>query len=414
MAREWFRIQNAADAADVYIYGTIGVGWDGEGVAAKAFVDALGAISASRITLHINSLGGDVFEGMAIYSALKQSPAHVTAIVDGIAASAASVIAMAADQVSMMPHAFLMIHRSQGLAMGNVEDMRTMAAELEKVDGSIAGIYADKSGADVQTILAAMQAETWYTANEAISAKLADVVNVATKQERPRAVARADLSRFRRVPAAILALAEEPKPMAKTNDAAPAAAPPAAAPAPEQPKAITGMCVMPDGSTDDMDEMSCSAAGGTWTAPGAESEAAPAAPAAKARRGRAATIAELRAAMPGATSDFLVECLESGRTLAEARDAHMKALADANASLTARVDALEARVAAAPTAAAPVTTPRSDGPADDAKATDARLRAEFADPRVRAEFRDSFDDFKAYRAAEEKGRVLRIAREKAV
>ncbi len=170
---DWYRIVNkAGDVAEVYIYDEIGY-W---GVTAKDFVDELRQVTADRIELHINSPGGDAFDGIAIYQALKDHTAEVTATVDSLAASAASFIAMAGDRVVMTRNATMMIHDAFGLAAGNAADMRDMADRLDKISDNVADIYAQHAGGSVTSWRDAMRAETWYTADEAVTAGLADEV----------------------------------------------------------------------------------------------------------------------------------------------------------------------------------------------------------------------------------------------
>lgn len=168
-----YRIANAdTERAEVFIYGAIDE-WD---VSAGVFVRELRDITAKNIDLHINSPGGLVFDGVAIYSALKNHDASVTSYVDGIAASAASFVAMAGDEVVMEKPAKMMIHDAQGLAIGNAADMRELADLLDQLSDTIADIYADKAGGSTETWRTAMQKTTWYSANEAVKAGLADRV----------------------------------------------------------------------------------------------------------------------------------------------------------------------------------------------------------------------------------------------
>lgn len=174
---DWFRIANAkAERAEVWIYGAIGSDWDPDDVTAGSFVQQLRDITAPAIDLHINSPGGLVFDGIAIYSALKNHAATVDVSVDGIAASAASFIAMAGDSVAVEKPAKLMIHDAGGLVIGNAADMRQMADLLDELSDTIAAIYADRAGTPAAKWREAMRAETWYSAAEAVKAGLADRV----------------------------------------------------------------------------------------------------------------------------------------------------------------------------------------------------------------------------------------------
>lgn len=171
---DWYRIENlGTGSAAIYVYDEIGY-W---GVTAADFVAELSELTGvSSIDLHINSPGGEVFEGLAIMNCLRSHPASVTTYVDGIAASIASVIAMAGDRIVMGPHSQLMIHEGSGLCVGDAEDMRKMADLLDFQSNNIAGVYQARAGGTVETWRAAMVAETWYTAEEAVAAGLADEV----------------------------------------------------------------------------------------------------------------------------------------------------------------------------------------------------------------------------------------------
>jgi ATP-dependent Clp endopeptidase proteolytic subunit ClpP len=170
---KWYDIKNVTtDTADIYIYEEIGF-W---GVSAQSFVRELTQLETSKINLHLNSPGGEVFDGIAIHGALKSHPADVTVYVDALAASAASFIAMAGDDIHIMRNAQMMIHQGQGFAMGPAEEFRQMADLLDKVDANIADMYASRAGGNVDKWLAAMRVETWYSAEEAVDAGLADKI----------------------------------------------------------------------------------------------------------------------------------------------------------------------------------------------------------------------------------------------
>lgn len=168
----WFEIRNAVSGgtAEIYIYDEIGY-W---GVTAQDFVRQLTALDVAEVDLRLNSPGGDAFDGIAIHNALRNHAATVTVTVDGLAASAASVIAMAGDRVVMGHGAQMMIHDASGITLGNADDMREMADLLDSMSDNIAEFYADRAGGDVSTWRDAMRAETWYNASEAIAAGLAD------------------------------------------------------------------------------------------------------------------------------------------------------------------------------------------------------------------------------------------------
>lgn len=172
--RKRYEVLNADGAeATVYLYDAIDSYY---GVNAQTFVKDFNAITAPTIHLRINSPGGDVFDGRAIATAISQHPSNVIAHVDGLAASAASYVAIAAKRVEMAPGAFMMIHKAWTLAFGNAEDLLSTAALLEKIDGSLAADYAKKTGKSVAQVEKWMSAETWFTAEEAVTEGFADSV----------------------------------------------------------------------------------------------------------------------------------------------------------------------------------------------------------------------------------------------
>lgn len=187
--RRGWRIENAAavegDVAELYIYDAID-SWGGYwGVSAGDVVEALSGVKASTLNVHLNSPGGDYFEGVAIYNALRSHSATVHVFVDGMAASAASVIAMAGEHIVMGVGAQLMIHEARTIAIGTADEMRAQADLLDKIGDDIAAFYQRKAGGDVATWRAAMKVETWYTADEAVAAGLADEVAGAAEQDAP-------------------------------------------------------------------------------------------------------------------------------------------------------------------------------------------------------------------------------------
>lgn len=158
--------------AEIRIDDEIG-GW---GITAKDFVKELTALDVEEISLHINSPGGDVFDGVAIYNALRMHSAKVTVFVDSLAASAASFIAQAGDEVIMLRNAEMMIHDASALAWGNEAELLKTAGILDRISNNIADIYSQRAGESVETWRAIMREEMWYSADEAVTAGLADSV----------------------------------------------------------------------------------------------------------------------------------------------------------------------------------------------------------------------------------------------
>jgi ATP-dependent Clp endopeptidase proteolytic subunit ClpP len=170
----WFDFKASAEApaAELYLYDEIG-GW---GASASQFISELGQRKSQHINLHIHSPGGSVFEGHAIFNALRNHPGGVTVYIDGIAASMASVIAMAGKPVKIASNGFLMIHNPWSETAGDSIEIRKQADVLDKLKDSLVQIYAQKSGMPEDEISAAMDAETWLNAEEAVSFGLADEI----------------------------------------------------------------------------------------------------------------------------------------------------------------------------------------------------------------------------------------------
>jgi ATP-dependent protease ClpP protease subunit len=182
--RSWYRITNAADPdeAEVMLYDEIG-GWFG--ATADQFIADLKDVTAKNLRVRVNSPGGSVFEGIAIANALRSHPANVTVQVDGIAASIASVIAMAGDRVEMAPNTMLMIHDASGVCMGNAADMEEMGELLDLISDNIADAYAARAGGTRDEWRDRMRAETWYLPEDAVAAGLADEATKTPKQGEP-------------------------------------------------------------------------------------------------------------------------------------------------------------------------------------------------------------------------------------
>lgn len=156
--------------------------WGGDwGVSAREFTAALDALdpNTEEIRLHLNTPGGEVFEAVAILNALRRHDARVVAVVDGLAASAGSFLAAGADETLMGRNSQLMIHDAWGLCVGNAADMRDLATRLDQLSDNIADIYAAKADGSTEQWRTAMLAETWYSADEAVSAGLANGIEGA-------------------------------------------------------------------------------------------------------------------------------------------------------------------------------------------------------------------------------------------
>lgn len=159
--------------AVVRLYGEIDQWW---GISAEEVAAQLEQITAAKIEVQIASLGGSVFDGIAIYNALRSHPAHVTTRVDSMAASIASVIVQAGDDRVMLTGSQMMIHEAWSIGFGTAQDMRDLADILDMQTGIIADIYAERTGKDRDHFLGLMSGETWMTADAAVDAGLADRV----------------------------------------------------------------------------------------------------------------------------------------------------------------------------------------------------------------------------------------------
>jgi ATP-dependent protease ClpP protease subunit len=166
----------ASEESTISVLDAIGVDpWTGEGVTAKRIAAALRSIGADKdVVVNINSPGGDLFEGMAIYNLLREHQGKVTVKVLGLAASAASIVAMAGDEVLIARAGFLMIHDTWVITMGNRNDLRETADMLEPFDAAMADIYAARSGMDMKDALKLMDMETWIGGTAAVEQGFAD------------------------------------------------------------------------------------------------------------------------------------------------------------------------------------------------------------------------------------------------
>lgn len=198
-----FRLKTGTkNAGEILIYEDVGEGWFG-GISAKTFATQLKALGkVDTIDLRLNSYGGDVFEGLAMYRALVEHDAKVTSHVDGVAASIASVIAMAGDEIKIAEAGFLMIHNAWGVAIGNAADMTDMAALLNTVSGAIGDVYVSRTRNKAEAVKAWMDDETWFTAADAVKNGFATSV-----AENMKVAARYDAAKykFKRAPAPLAA-----------------------------------------------------------------------------------------------------------------------------------------------------------------------------------------------------------------
>lgn len=210
MSRTWFKITNSVDAptAEVSIHDEIGA-W---GITAKDFLAELKNIPAGRpLTLSLHSPGGEVFDGLAIYHALK-ARGNVNVRIEGLAASMASVIAMAGTRIEMPRNAFMMIHNPSGFAVGDSADMRQLADLLDKLKGSLIAAYRDRTKKSDEDLAAMMDAETWLTGEEAVEHGFADATTDAVALSASAFKTARITAALRHAPSALFDIAPPPSP----------------------------------------------------------------------------------------------------------------------------------------------------------------------------------------------------------
>ena len=194
-----YQINAANEKAEILIYDDIG-DYYLDGLSAKAFINDLKAMpKAKEINVRINSEGGSVFDGITIHNALKNYKANVNVMIDGLAASIASVIAMAGDTIEMAENAFMMIHDPWLVTAGSADDLRKVAEEMDMIRESLLDTYVRRTGGDKKKISDMMHDETWMNAEMAAELGFADTIT----EERQMA-AKIDAKRFRHVPEALI------------------------------------------------------------------------------------------------------------------------------------------------------------------------------------------------------------------
>jgi len=191
MNEKWYNIQNKADnSADIYIFDEIGT----YGVTAQDFISEIKGLKDMPINLRINSLGGDVFDGMAMYNVIKRRESKTTVYIEGIAASIATIIALGADEVVMAENSLFMIHNAWGGASGEAKDMRKTAETLEKITSELTDIYVKKTGLSYDAVAQMMDEETWLNAEEAYKLRFIDTISDSIK-----VAAKYDVSKFKNI-----------------------------------------------------------------------------------------------------------------------------------------------------------------------------------------------------------------------
>ena len=191
MNEKWYNIQNkAGETADIYIFDEIGT----YGVTAQDFISEIKGLKDMPINLRINSLGGDVFDGMAMYNVIKRREAKTTVYIEGIAASIATIIALGADEVIMAENSLFMIHNAWGGTSGEAKDMRKTAETLDKITSELTDIYVKKTGLSFEAISEMMDEESWLNAQEAFDLGFIDTISDSIK-----VAAKYDVSKFKNI-----------------------------------------------------------------------------------------------------------------------------------------------------------------------------------------------------------------------
>jgi ATP-dependent protease ClpP protease subunit len=325
----WFGVANAPNGdMQVLLYDVIG----SNGVSAEALVSAIKTTKAATIRVNLNTVGGSVFDGVAIYNALVDSPARVITKVDGVAASIGSVIALAGDEVRMADNAMMMIHNPRSVAVGGADDMRSAADFLDKVKDTIVGTYAAKTGKTPREMSDLMDAETWFAADEAVAIGLVDAID---KNDQPGPLATPNLNYgvfnvcdFKNVPDAIRQRVPATSGTYPGRTSAVATAP-ATATVTKEPNMTPEVFAQYAVEHPDAPEVKSLIATG-YTAGKAEASA------------KEATIAELKDAFPG-DNGFVIDQLTAKATMAQATKAYVPVLIEklkvANAAVASK-DAL--------------------------------------------------------------------------
>jgi ATP-dependent protease ClpP protease subunit len=213
----YYSIRAAAGFTEIAIYGDIGEGWSDETTASAArLVEQIGKITAKEIRVRINSFGGAVADGLAIFNALRRHPARIAVVIDGAAVSIASLISMAGDTISAAENALLMVHAPWSSVSGNAKDLTEMAAVLDRFAGAMVSAYAPRLGEALARSMLTDGADHWFTATEALAAGLIDEITAPLKLAAAYAIAQAQ-TRFARM--------TDPTPTTPTTPTPPTAKP---------------------------------------------------------------------------------------------------------------------------------------------------------------------------------------------
>jgi ATP-dependent Clp protease protease subunit len=202
-AAKWFDFRNAKDeSVDLFIYDVVGDSWTGNDAA--ALVKEIAGYKKKRINARINSPGGSVFDGVAIFNALKNHDGGVTTFIDGLAASIASIIALAGDRIVMADNAMMMIHNPSSFSFGEAKDLRKDADILDQIKETLINAYVTKTGKQRDAVASDMDKETWFTASEAKAYGLVTEVTESMKMAACVDEAIANIFGFRNAPSGVI------------------------------------------------------------------------------------------------------------------------------------------------------------------------------------------------------------------
>ena len=188
-----------AKTGEVFLYDEIGPSWMGM-IDADIIIAALDQLGGKRATVRINSPGGVVDDGIAIYNALERYQGGVDVVIDSLAASAASYIAMIGEKITIAKNARIMIHSPWTLAMGNSQELRNTADTLDKYTASLVGVYSERTGRTVEEVQSLLDAETWFIADEAVANGFANEIGNPVIEEQPMIAA----GRYKNTPRSLL------------------------------------------------------------------------------------------------------------------------------------------------------------------------------------------------------------------
>lgn len=214
MNASWYAVKNVKDdAAEISIYDEIGL----FGITAKEFTNELKGLGKRRVLLRIHSPGGEIFEGNAVYNALRRHPGGVDVAIDGLAASMASVIAMVGEKRSMAENAMFMIHNPWSVAFGDASEMRKSADLLDTLKQTIISAYAGRTGMERKKLSEMMDEESWLTAAEAH--EMGFITDITEPLSAYNAFESFDISKFSKLPKNFMVKKDESKPEAKSEEA---------------------------------------------------------------------------------------------------------------------------------------------------------------------------------------------------